>query len=228
MPALCAEPVFSDAASSDESTSLQCRPCGCVVLSRAARHQCLHADINGIGIFYTTGGPDARHEIGAIDRFHHYVRGQARGPDRTLPRSGSDHEADAQHEVSSQPARPRRCDGLHCRCCDKWPDRYWLLVRAGFRDGGAVYAHASNSQTSFRRRNGGSPGAPCQFGIGPPHGVKPSRRSRRPHCRHVVAKVTGAGVALHSHLEIVRDTNRWLLPDLMRDDDSDDGTCIDD
>ena len=45
---------------------------------------------------------------------------------------------------------------------------------------------------------------------------------------YVVAKVTCAGVVLRSYREIIRVTNNWLLPDLMHDDDSNDGTCIGD
>ena len=157
---------------------------------------------------------------------------QARGPDQTLPRSRDDHYADTKREESSQLAERlpwlRRCDGAYCRCCDGWTDRYWRLVGAGLRDGGAFHVHTSNSQTSFRRRHGGSPGAPCQFRIGAPRGVKTSRRLRRPECFYEVAECTGAGVALRSLREIVRVTNHWLPLDLMHDDDSDDGMCIDD
>ena len=124
--------------------------------------------------------------------------------------------------MSSQQAErapwPGRCDWLHCRCCDGWPDRDWRLVRADLRDEAALHAYVSNSQASFRRRYGGSSGAPCQFRIGAPCGVKTGRRSRRPQCFCEVAVCTGAGVAFQSHREIVRITNRWLLPDLMHYD----------
>lgn len=134
LPSLCAEPVFSYAASADKFNSIRRRPHG-NVLSRRDWHS-LHrtsdtrADTSTTRTFFSASGRVTWHEIEVFTLSTTTFKGKAGDPNHTLSRSRSHHEADAQHKISSQQAERApwtgRCDGLHCCGCDGWPDGHRL------------------------------------------------------------------------------------------------------